>query len=86
MLDVLNAAGHEVMYDCKRGECGLCAIDVVAVDGEIDHRDVFFSDHQKHENTKICACVSRARAPSRWIRCIGRMRCEVTASGHQPIS
>ncbi|WP_409363514.1 2Fe-2S iron-sulfur cluster-binding protein [Bradyrhizobium liaoningense] len=46
---------------CKRGECGLCAIDVVAVDGEIDHRDVFFSDHQKHENTKICACVSRAR-------------------------
>jgi vanillate O-demethylase ferredoxin subunit len=61
MLDVLNAAGHEVMSDCKRGECGLCAIDVVAVDGEIDHRDVFFSDHQKHENTKICACVSRAR-------------------------
>jgi vanillate O-demethylase ferredoxin subunit len=61
MLDVLNAAGHEVMSDCKRGECGLCVIDVVDVDGEIDHRDVFFSDHQKHENRKICACVSRAR-------------------------
>lgn len=61
MLDVLNASGHEVMYDCKRGECGLCAIDVVAVDGEIDHRDVFFSDHQKQSNEKICACVSRAR-------------------------
>jgi dimethylamine monooxygenase subunit B len=61
MLDVLNAAGHEVMYDCKRGECGLCALDVVDVQGEIDHRDVFFSDHQKQENQKICACVSRAR-------------------------
>ncbi|MGV7215556.1 PDR/VanB family oxidoreductase [Bradyrhizobium sp. UFLA05-112] len=61
ILDVLNAAGHEVMYDCKRGECGLCAIDIVDVDGEIDHRDVFFSDHQKQENQKICACVSRAR-------------------------
>ena len=61
MLDVLNAAGHEVMSDCRRGECGLCAIDVVALDGEIDHRDVFFSDHQKEENRKICACVSRAR-------------------------
>ncbi|WP_369725965.1 2Fe-2S iron-sulfur cluster-binding protein [Bradyrhizobium sp. LLZ17] len=61
MLDVLNASGHDVMYDCKRGECGLCAIDVVEVDGEIDHRDVFFSDHQKQENSKICACVSRAR-------------------------
>ena len=61
MLDVLNDAGHEVMSDCRRGECGVCAIDVVAVDGEIDHRDVFFSDHQKQANQKICACVSRAR-------------------------
>ena len=49
MLDVLNAGGHEVMYDCQRGECGVCAIDVVDVEGEIDHRDVFFSDHQKRE-------------------------------------
>lgn len=61
LLDVLNASGHEVMYDCRRGECGLCVIDVVAVDGEIDHRDVFFSDHKKQSNDKICACVSRAR-------------------------
>ena len=61
MLDVLNDAGHEVMSDCRRGECGVCAIDVVDVEGEIDHRDVFFSDHQKQEGRKICACVSRAR-------------------------
>jgi vanillate O-demethylase ferredoxin subunit len=61
ILDVLNAAGHEVMSDCRRGECGICAIDVVELDGEIDHRDVFFSDHQKEESRKICACVSRAR-------------------------
>jgi vanillate O-demethylase ferredoxin subunit len=60
MLDALNDAGHEVMSDCQRGECGVCAIDVVAVDGEIDHRDVFFSTHQKHSNAKICPCVSRA--------------------------
>lgn len=61
MLDVLNEAGHEVISDCRRGECGVCAIDVVGVDGEIDHRDVFLSDHQKRENRKICPCVSRAR-------------------------
>ena len=61
MLDVLNEAGYEVMSDCRRGECGVCALDVVDVDGEIDHRDVFFSDHQKRESRKICACVSRAR-------------------------
>jgi len=46
--------------DCQRGECGVCAIDFVAVEGEIDHRDVFFSDQQKHDNRKIRPCVSRA--------------------------
>ncbi len=60
MLDVLNEAGFEVMSDCQRGECGVCAVDVIAVDGEIDHRDVFFSDQQKRDNRKICPCVSRA--------------------------
>jgi ferredoxin-NADP reductase len=59
MLDALNEAGYEVMADCRRGECGLCMLDVVGLKGEIDHRDVFLSDHQKQENTKLCACVSR---------------------------
>ena len=31
MLDALNAAGFEVISDCQRGECGVCAEDVVAV-------------------------------------------------------
>ena len=61
MLAALNDAGFEVISDCQRGECGVCAIDVTAIDGEIDHRDVFFSDEQKHDNRKICPCVSRAR-------------------------
>jgi len=60
MLDALNGAGFEVISDCQRGECGVCAIDVISVDGEIDHRDVFFSDAQKRDNRKICPCVSRA--------------------------
>jgi vanillate O-demethylase ferredoxin subunit len=56
---VLEAAGIEVMSDCRRGECGLCAMDVLALDGQIDHRDVFLSEREKRENTRICACVSR---------------------------
>ena len=60
MLDVLNEAGFDVMSDCQRGECGVCAIDVVSIEGQIDHRDVFFSAQQKQGSRKICPCVSRA--------------------------
>ncbi|SDW80161.1 vanillate demethylase subunit B [Variovorax sp. YR634] len=60
LLEALDAAGVQTLSDCKRGECGLCAMDVIAVDGEIDHRDVFLSEHEKKSTTRICACVSRA--------------------------
>ena len=60
MLDALNAAGFEVMSDCRRGECGVCAANILGVDGDIDHRDVFFSEQQKRDNKKMCVCVSRA--------------------------
>jgi ferredoxin-NADP reductase len=59
LLDALESAGVQTLFDCKRGECGLCAMDVLAVDGTIDHRDVFLSEHEKEANRRICACVSR---------------------------
>ncbi|MBT2299769.1 oxidoreductase [Variovorax paradoxus] len=60
LLEALEAAGVQTLWDCRRGECGLCAMDVLAVEGEIDHRDVFLSEHEKTEGRRICACVSRA--------------------------
>lgn len=59
LLDALDDAGIDVIYDCRKGECGLCAMSILSVSGEVDHRDVFFSDQQKQENHKLCACVSR---------------------------
>jgi len=59
MLDALAEAGVGVLADCRRGECGLCAMDVIALDGVVDHRDVFLSDAQHEDGGKICACVSR---------------------------
>ncbi len=59
LLDALDAAGVQTIADCKRGECGLCAMDVLAVTGDIDHRDVFLSDDEKQRDTRICTCVSR---------------------------
>jgi ferredoxin-NADP reductase len=59
LLEVLDAHGVQVLHDCLRGECGLCAVDVLAVDGEIDHRDVFLSAAEKQAGRRLCACVSR---------------------------
>jgi len=60
LLEALEGAGVQTLWDCRRGECGLCAMDVLAVDGELDHRDVFLSEHEKAAGRRICACVSRA--------------------------
>ena len=59
LLEALLGAGVEMIYDCQRGECGLCAVNIVDRDGDIDHRDVFFSAEEKAENHRMCACVSR---------------------------
>ncbi|MBS7806916.1 PDR/VanB family oxidoreductase [Variovorax sp. PCZ-1] len=61
LLDALELQGVSAMYGCRKGECGLCAVRVLALDGSIEHRDVFFSEHEKHSNTHICVCVSRVR-------------------------
>ena len=63
LLDALTQAGVEMIYDCQRGECGLCAVKILEIEeGAIDHRDVFFSDEEKHENAHMCSCVSRLTA------------------------
>jgi ferredoxin-NADP reductase len=59
MLDALEAAGADMMFDCRKGECGLCEVRVLHLDGAIDHRDVFYSERQKDARGKICCCVSR---------------------------
>jgi ferredoxin-NADP reductase len=60
LLDSLTDNDVEMMWDCLRGECGLCAARVLDAEGELDHRDVFLSDEQRREGTTILTCVSRA--------------------------
>lgn len=59
LLDALEGAGVDMIYDCRRGECGLCALPILDAEGVVDHRDVFFSDEEKAANGKLCTCVSR---------------------------
>ncbi|WP_298955385.1 PDR/VanB family oxidoreductase [uncultured Methylobacterium sp.] len=64
MLEALEAAGVGMIFDCRRGECGLCTVRILSAEGVVDHRDVFFSDGQKAANTHLCTCVSRAAGGS----------------------
>ncbi|MDO9377372.1 MAG: PDR/VanB family oxidoreductase [Nocardioidaceae bacterium] len=59
ILEALTEAGAEMMFDCRKGECGLCQVDVRDVDGSLDHRDVFFSARQHEAGDQLCTCVSR---------------------------
>ena len=59
ILEALEAAGIDMISDCRRGECGLCALPILETEGIVDHRDVFFSEEEKAENAKLCTCVSR---------------------------
>lgn len=59
LLGALRAAGIDMIYDCQRGECGLCAVEILDSNGALDHRDVFFSDAEKQRGDRMCSCVSR---------------------------
>jgi vanillate O-demethylase ferredoxin subunit len=61
IIDVLEAAGVDVMYDCQRGDCGICQCDVIS--GEPDHRDVVLSEDERASGKVMQICVSRAKSP-----------------------
>lgn len=59
ILACLEAAGCDVLADCRRGECGVCVVPVL--DGEVDHRDHVLSTTERDGGKSIQICVSRAR-------------------------
>ena len=61
IIEALEDAGLDPLYDCQRGDCGICQCDVI--EGEPDHRDVILTDDEKASNTVMQICVSRAKTP-----------------------
>ena len=59
ILDCLIEHGCDPMFDCKRGECGVCAVPVL--EGEIDHRDYVLTAREKAEGNVMQICISRAK-------------------------
>ncbi len=61
IIDALTAAGLDVVYDCRRGDCGVCQTGVLA--GAPDHRDVVLTEEEKASNKVMQICVSRSKSP-----------------------
>jgi ferredoxin-NADP reductase len=59
ILDCLIEQGCDPMFDCRRGECGVCSTPVL--EGDIDHRDYFLSKDEKASGKVMQICISRAR-------------------------
>jgi vanillate O-demethylase ferredoxin subunit len=59
VLDVMLEAGLDPMFDCRRGDCGVCVAQILG--GDADHRDICLSEKDK-ESGSFCICVSRSRS------------------------
>ena len=60
IIDVLEDEGIDLMYDCQRGDCGICQTNVLS--GSPDHRDVVLSEDEKASGDVMQICVSRAKS------------------------
>ena len=61
ILQALAREGIKVELSCEQGVCGTCMCDVI--EGEPDHRDVYFTDEEKECNEQILVCCSRSKSP-----------------------
>lgn len=60
IVEVLEENDVDVMFDCSRGDCGICQTDVIS--GTPDHRDVVLSDNERASGKIMQICVSRAKS------------------------
>jgi vanillate O-demethylase ferredoxin subunit len=60
VVRALAAQGVEIMTSCEQGVCGTCITRVL--EGEPDHRDLYFTDEEKARNDQFTPCCSRAKS------------------------
>jgi vanillate O-demethylase ferredoxin subunit len=60
IIEILEENDVGVVYDCTRGDCGICQTDVIS--GTPDHRDVVLSDAERASGKIMQICVSRAKS------------------------
>ena len=60
VVQALQAQGIEILTSCEQGVCGTCITRVL--EGEPDHRDLYFTDEEKAANDQFTPCCSRSRS------------------------
>ncbi|WP_348944766.1 pyridoxamine 5'-phosphate oxidase family protein [Chitinibacter sp. FCG-7] len=60
VLAAVQAAGVDTLSDCGVGNCGTCAVKVLA--GEVEHRDHALNANERERAGLMCICVSRAKS------------------------
>jgi vanillate O-demethylase ferredoxin subunit len=60
VVQALQAQGIEILTSCEQGVCGTCITRVL--EGECDHRDLYFTDEEKAKNDQFTPCCSRAKS------------------------
>jgi vanillate O-demethylase ferredoxin subunit len=60
VVQALLPHGIEILTSCEQGVCGTCITRVL--EGECDHRDLYFSDEEKAANDQFTPCCSRAKS------------------------
>jgi vanillate O-demethylase ferredoxin subunit len=61
VVNALQAHGIEILTSCEQGVCGTCITRVLQ--GECDHRDLYFTDEEKAKHDQFTPCCSRAKSP-----------------------
>lgn len=59
VVQALQKHGIEILTSCEQGVCGTCITRVLQ--GECDHRDLYFTDDEKARNDQFTPCCSRAK-------------------------
>lgn len=61
ILSAVEAAGVKTLSDCKVGNCGTCAVNVL--EGIPQHLDSALTERERTQGKKMCICISRANTP-----------------------
>lgn len=60
IVQALQQHGIEILTSCEQGVCGTCITRVLQ--GECDHRDLYFTDEEKAKHDQFTPCCSRAKS------------------------